>query len=1073
MNYIYHIIKNNLVGLLTLVLLLPSLGLFSQQINDSQKKIVCQVIDSETGMGLPGASILSSTSNQETVSGADGYFDLVIDSDTVAFTVRHIGYVSVTWNSKLITDEPIVIKLDPLPQEIELVEISTGYQMLPKERLTGSFGFIGEKEVAETASRNILQRLEGQVSGVLMNNPGSNQMNIRGRNTILSNDQPLIVVDQFAYEGDINLINPNDVQSITVLKDAAASSIWGARASNGVIVITTKKGSFSEKNKVSFSTSLGFRDKPDLFNISVISGEDYIEFEKFLFEQGFYKSQENNSTHPNLTPAIELLIGKRDGTMDASFVDQRIEELKQYDVRYDFEKYMYRPATTQQYGVNLRGGTGVASWFFSGGYDQEQNNTFGSKTERISIRNNLSLKLTNKLIFENTLVLSQDGSNNLRALNAYPNFSLGGMKTIYPYARLVDDNGNPLALPKDLRDSFKEAAFDQGLLDWSFVPLHDLEAASHYRVRTTDYLIRPSLTYTILPGLRLSNYYQFERMVGHTEGFSGVDTYEARSMINRYTQVDENGNLIYAVPLGGIMDNTNTEMFSHQFRSQIDYSWQQLDNHFLNIIAGFEIRNNKTSLNASRIYGFQERGLASFPVDYKTRFKYYDSPLSGVIPSGNRMSEYVKRFLSYYTNVGYSYQNKYDLSASARIDKSNMFGVKINQRMVPLWSLGGAWHISKEEFYHMDFMPDLKLRATYGYNGNVSDASGVATIRYENSMLYPILSARLMNPPNESLQWEKTKSFNVGIDFSMRPIRLHGSIEYFHKKNMNLLSRAAIDPTTGLGDLNGYSTYTGNVATIVGSGVDITLGAEIVQSNWVSWNSSLLFSVANHKVTEYFVESTIARDYINSNSSVSPQIGYPVYAVFSYPWGGLDPENGAPLGVLNGETTKEYNKITGGPVEDLVYHGPARAPLFGSFRNRIKVKGVELDVQLAYRFGYYYRRSSISYGYMSQTWSGHGDYALRWQKPGDEQITNVPALNYPLNTTADSYYGQSEVLIERGDHIRIRGIALRYQWQRTSLSLHASNLGFIWLANSKNADPFAENRLRDRPTFSFTINMDF
>lgn len=1068
MNTIYNFLKLFFLGSFFIAILFKPFELFGQ----SGKTVSGMVLDRETGIRLEGASISLLGTNQVGITGDNGYFELMVESDSIQVAVRHIGYVSTIWSSTLVANEPILIRLQQVHQEIETVEVSTGYQMLPKERLTGSFGYVSNDEIERTQSRNILQRLEGKVSGIMTSSPGSNTMNIRGRNTILSNDQPLIVVDNFAYEGDIDLINPNDIESITVLKDAAASSIWGARASNGVIVITTKRGGAAGSSQITFRSNLTYKDRPDLFNISLISGADQIEHERYLFKQGYYTSFENNVSNPSLTPVVELFIAQRDGQIDGEMVEERLEQMKTYDIRRDFEKYMYRPSVTQQHSLSFRGGTGPASWYFSGGYDNGQANTVGSKSGRLSLRNNIRLQVNDKLTVDNAVVLTQNSNHALAVSTSYPTFNLGGSRRLYTYARLVDDAGNPLTLPKDYRDPFKEMASDAGLLDWSFNPLLDLESSNHYQVNSTDFIVKPTVTYNIVSGLNVSAHYQLQKLVTHIQRFLGEDTYEARTTINRYSQVANGGALTYGVPLGGIVNNTNDEMLSHQFRGQLSYNWLKNDPHALSGILGFEIRGNNTQSNSNRIYGFQERGMSSAPVDYKTRYKYYDSPLSGVVPDGQRMYEYVKRFVSYYTNLGYSYQKKYDVSASARIDQSNMFGVKTNKRMVPLWSMGLAWNIANENVFDRDLIPELRLRTTFGYNGNVSDATGITTVFFSRAYLNDAMSARVANPPNERLQWEKTQTLNVGLDFRLKPLGIRGSVEYYHKKNMNLLSQAAIDPTAGLGDINGNSVYTGNVATVVGNGVDLTIGAQWLQSSRFQWSSLLLFSIANHKVKEYYVVKTMARDYVNAHTSISPRIGYPVYAVYSYPWAGLNPENGNPIGSKDGVPTTDYNQIMNGPVEDLIYNGPARAPLFGNFRNRLLFKGVELDIQLAYRFGYYYRRSSIAYSTLNSTWTGHGDYALRWQKPGDEKLTQVPAFNYPVNNAANTYYLQSEALIERGDHIRIREIALRYRYRMLGISLHASNLGYVWLANSKKEDPFVENSLRERSTFALGLSID-
>ena len=260
------------------------------------------------------------------------------------------------------------------------VVLNTGYQAIPKERATGSFTQVSHELINRSVSTDILTRLDGVTSSVIFNksNIQDETFNIRGRSTLLGADaaSPLIVVDNFPYEGDINNINPNDIESITILKDAAAASIWGARSGNGVIVINPRKGRYDEHLKVQFNANFTSVGKPDLFySRNFLNSSNYIGVEQFLFNQGYYDDKINNSTlWPGLSPAVELLAANRKAELSDPELVAGLNALSARDVRDDFSKYVYQPALRQQYSISVTGGSHDISYALSAGYDHNRDN---------------------------------------------------------------------------------------------------------------------------------------------------------------------------------------------------------------------------------------------------------------------------------------------------------------------------------------------------------------------------------------------------------------------------------------------------------------------------------------------------------------------------------------------------------------------------------------------------------------------------------------------------------------------------------------------------------------------------
>ncbi|HEY7159755.1 MAG TPA: carboxypeptidase-like regulatory domain-containing protein, partial [Acidobacteriota bacterium] len=323
------------------------------------------------------------------------------------------------------------------------ITVNTGYQEINPGKATGSFSKVGNDLFNRRVSTNTIDRIENLVPGVLFNKGGQTTTGgsipdpilIRGRSTIYANAAPLIVLDNFPYDGDINDINPNDIESISILKDAAAASIWGARAGNGVIVISTKKGKAS-KPQVEFNSNVTIQGRPDLDNIAIITSNDYIELEKFLFSKGYYDNDINNSTgnRPPLSPVIEILTKQKNGSISPSDADNQINLLKQNNAREDLDKYFYRLGTKQQYALSISANTPNINYFMSVGWDHNNSNVVGQQYDRVSFRTQNTFRITSNFQIDGGIyyVQTRDEAGN----NPGYNINSGAGKRLYPYADL-------------------------------------------------------------------------------------------------------------------------------------------------------------------------------------------------------------------------------------------------------------------------------------------------------------------------------------------------------------------------------------------------------------------------------------------------------------------------------------------------------------------------------------------------------------------------------------------------------------------------------------------------------------
>lgn len=1053
--------------LLIISSLLSAFVLLSPLTTRAQQQIKGKVLDQETHKPLQSVSI--SAPRTRTYTNSLGEFNISV-SPADSLTFSFVGYIS----KKVAPSNELIVELVPLASQLQEVQIvSTGYQRLPKERATGSFDLVDNTLLNRSVSTDILSRLEHLTPGLLFNHgdaAGTDPFIIRGRSTITANAEPLIVLDDFPYDGTISNINPSDIESVSILKDAAAASIWGARASNGVIVITTKRGRLG-KPKIELNSNVTFQQKDDLYNINNMSSADAIELERYLFQQGRYNSALTGPYYNTpLTPVVELLVAN---PTDAS---SQIEAMKNHDVRDDLTKYMYRTSANQQYHLNISGAQEKMSYFLSGGFDKNLSGLVGEDYDRISVRSastfNLHKQLKLNTVISYTKAQNRAGNNNGSESGAsYP---------YYPYARLADDHGDPLPVYMDYRKGYIDTAGNGKLLDWSFKPVEDISQEEHLQ-KTRDMLFNAGAEYTIADGLKAELKYQFQNQMTNGSDYYKEGSYYARSNINRFTQIDQqSGRISYPMPMGGIMDLDNVEETSHQGRLQLNFNKRWNEKHELTVLGAYEIRSKVLESNSSRLYGYDPEYSALDPeIDYTTYYKLYSSAGTASVPAGQGISKSTDNFISYLFNGAYTYDSRYTLSGSLRKDEANLFGVKANQKGTPLWSLGAAWTLNNESFYNFAVLPLLKLRATYGVNGNVSRmASAYTTALFGTSTRTSLRLATIQTPPNENLRWERVKVLNLGMDFATKGNVLSGSVEYYDKHAIDLLAQAPTDPTLGI------TTFFGNVAAMRAKGWDIQLNSRNIEGK-VNWQSTLIFSRSKQKVTDYLMPvSTSPAPYLPIGA-LSPIIGQPLYNVFSFVWRGLDPATGDPLGYRNGESSNDYNDIYfNTPLDSLINNGPVQPTIYGALRNTVSFKNLSLSFNISYKFGNYFRAQSVYYAGLLSGWGGHGDYALRWQKPGDELTTYVPSLVYPNdNSNRDEFYRYAQVLVHKADHIRLEDINLSYNVARGKnsrlpfsnlrLYLYASNLGVLWKANKAGIDPYYNNiaaegrRLAIGGTFTF------
>lgn len=1033
------------------------------------------IIQTQKDLPVVGVTVRVEGKTKATLTDSSGYFYLSNVTIGTTLIISRIGFETV--RVKVKRQDFLTIEMHPSMHSLNLLEVvSTGYQSIPKERATGSFTFIDKKLFNEQVSTDILSRLPTIANGLTINHKlNDGQIMIRGLSTINGPMDPLIIVDNFPYQGDISNINPNDVESITLLKDAAASSIWGTKAGNGVIVITTKKGKNNQPLTVELNSNITVGQKPDLFYFKNIPTSDYIDVEKFLFDKKFHFSDTANYLHPPFSKVYEILFKERSGEISKQVAEDKINALRNIDIRNEFLKYMYQNPVNQQYNINFQGGSHNTTHYFSVGIDRNIDNLDAKY-------NRLTLRLRNTFRpFRNLEITAGAFYSKHKSLSGRPGYGdlHAGSSNRMPYVEFADKNGNPLPLALKYRQSYIDTLGGGKLLDWNYYPLEDYKyekVTNKVQALTIDL----GLDYKISNSFNVGIKYQYMKQSSEGKTLHGLQSFYARDMVNLFSEINPvTGRVSHNIPKGGILDLSENSLESYDVRGQINFnkSWFQND---ITAIIGAEVAQVKGNGHSYTTYGYDDDILTYDNVDFAS---YYPTLIGygGFIPSGRDFSGTLNRTISVYGNAAYTYNDKYILSLSARRDGSNLFGATTRNKWQPLWSSGISWIISSETFYHWSFVQYLKLRTTYGYSGNTDPSlSGITTIGFAGTNPYTHgVMAIVDNFYNPDLKWENIRQLNIGIDFTLFQSRISGSVDYYRKKASDLIGPVPVDLTTGLG----VPTVSQNVGTLRTLGIDANIKSLNVDNN-IRWTTTVNFSTNKNKILKYHAETDAV--FVVSSGFASKE-GRPVYGIYSYKWGGLNPQNGDPIGYLNGKPSKDYQSIVSSsyPIDDLIFNGSRTPTLFGSIGNTISWHNLSLSVWFTYKFGYYFRRRSIGYSSLFNGRSrGNYDFVNRWRKPGDEKYTNVPSMVYPASGSRESFYDLSEVLVEKGDHIRLKYITVSYRLSKDQLPglpfeylkiyANINNLGIVWRANNYHLDPeYRQGKIPPSRSISLGVNIKF
>lgn len=1015
------------------------------------------------------------------ISSSDGRYTIRLHEKTDALIFSFIGMspLKVTIGDKTIINARMESDLLQL-QEVNVV--STGYQTLPKERATGSFGQIDATTIKKVPSPNMMERLEGLVPGVRFD-VRNNQISIRGTNTLGTgtSSTPLIVIDGFpAVEQDLTTrvnamasgsailsrYNPEDIASITILKDAAATSIWGAKAANGVIVITTKKGS-KNSSKINFSTNLSISNPANLNNLNRMSSAQYIDLEKEMKDLGYFtdpaiwdNSWMTFNQNKPVSEALEWMFKADRGTVTAQQRDSALSALGKLDNRKQIRDLLLQRAVSQQYNLSFSGGGQNSTYYISTNYTKDLPVFRSNKGESYFVTANLSNNLFNNRVTVNTGINYNYASSvlNAAALNAIGTGRLG----LRPYEMLQDAAGSPIARSIDYRDEVAADFLSKGYLPWTYSPLQELNYGNSTN-KENRFRFTADVNTKITDWASVSVSGIMQRNTGENIILNELNSYDTRVLVNTGTTMGTNGRLVYGVPYGGKMIGSNSAATNYALRGQLNVNKSWGNKYSLNAIAGTEIREDQGSRYQQTRFGFNEDTYASASWNPTTSYMTVMGWSTSLGFSDGTITKSINRFLSYYGNAAFSMlDNRYIASASVRFDDFTLAGASRNQRARPLWSAGLKWDATAEHFMKdVNWLNTLNVRLTYGLGGAVPTSASNAAILSLGG-LDPFTREPYGNvqfPANDKLSWELTKTWNLGIDLGFLHNRLTVTADAYRKKTSDILWSFPVNSTYG------WTTLQYNAASMKGHGYELGIRGDIIKGSRFNWTSTFNFSYNTNVVTDSRFTPPTSSMAVNSST---PVVGLPTGYMYAYRWAGLDNKGRSQLYDKEGKIITAdmgNDKIT---ADDLKYMGRTTPPFFGGFFNDFTYRSFSLGVRINYEMGHVFRRSSIE-NYPDFTTNNYPgligtqqDLTLRWRKPGDEVFTNVPGLAN-VTTNSNNRYKLSDLLVESGSHMRLQQISLGYQVPSQALSRLAvksvglnfsvRNLGIIWKQNKSGVDP--------------------
>lgn len=1069
-------IIRSLYACLMLLLIMTILPVYSQA-QEEAKKITGKVID-ESDKPISGASVTNLRTKSGTNTNEQGVFSITANvGDTIE--VSHIGMFTETLVYHGRQPFNFVLKTDDKRKLDEVVVVTTGYQNLDRKMFTGASDKLLAKDVERAGIPDLSRMLEGQVAGVSVQNVSGTfgaapKIRIRGATSLSGDNKPLWVVDGIILEDVVNIsneslstgdantligssvagLNPNDIESLTILKDAAATALYGARAMNGVIVVTTKKGSNTlGKARVNYSGTFTTFLKPTYQTFDIMNSSDQMSVLLEMENKGFFRPASVGS--PQYGGIFYKLYNQMYNYDEASDAWALKNDFNQADKIKFLERYanantnwfdlLFKNSLLQEHSVSVSSGSSNVQNYFSTSFMDDNGQTLGDKVKRFTANARTNFKVNKKLSFE---LISNASVRNQRAPGTLTRQSDPVFGT---YSRDFDINPYSYAL----NSSRLMTAYDENgdleyfIRNWApFNIINELDK-NYMELKMMDIKVQGGARYKITPALQYSldasyRYAQTTRQHYIKEGSNmaesfraAYNTYVIENNRNLYSDPDFPFNLpVVVLNEGGFFNTTENKIASYYLRNNLEYD-KAFGLHHINLFGSIESRaaDRQNSRYDGVGYQYENGGLVN------PNYRYFKKMIEG---GGSYFGmDYGKdRFMAYMFRGAYNFADRYTVNATVRYDGSNKMGKSRQARWLPTWNVSGAWDIDKEKFFfrNKDIFSSARIRGTYGLVANMGNATNTIATFYNQIAYRPYETEKealifLNSLANSELTWEKLYELNIGANLGFLQDRIDVTIDWYKRDIFDLLG---VINTSGIG---GENRKVANYGKMKSEGFELTIGGLAIRSQnpeGFRWRTQLNFGINKNKITNLEASPRI---WTLVRAEGDALLGYPQRGLFSVKFDGLNPADGSPTFINEDGNKDNYVYLQSYETGNLKYEGPVDPTLTGGFFNRFDYKGFSVSALLTFAKGNFLR--------LQQTFSSTYDdmtaiskkLVNRWLLPGDEEITTVPSIldryaldNYKRLTTntaqSASYpynaYNYSTENIAKGDFVRLKTVTLSY-----------------------------------------------
>ena len=1058
------------------------------------------VITDKGNEPLPGVTVLLKGTSIGTASNTKGEFVLEVTGSVDSLVVTFVGMK--TQYVKLLPDKDLYrIRMEYDVEEMKEVVV-TGYQTISRKRSTGAITSVDADKIMRPGVLSIDQMLEGQIPDMMfMSNSGEvgvvPKIRIRGTSTLIGNREPLWVVDGIVLQDPVNIspeelnnpdyvnrignaiagLNPQDIERLDILKDAAATALYGAKAANGVIVITTKKGHIG-KPIISYNMNVSYKRRPRYTDrqVDLMNSKERMEFSKDLVDSGYkFPGGMNMVGYEGLVNQLYR------GALTYDEFTKQVQYLECLNTEW-FD-LLTEDAFSHQHTVSISGGTETVRYYSSVGYAKDNDVIKGNNNERYTVALNLNADLSPR-------ISTSLGINGNVTSREYSQDEIAPLDYAYNTSRAIpvfDENGDYYYYQSSggTANSFRYNILNE--LDNSS---YDQEGASisfnmTLNVKFTDYL-----NASVVGSYSTSN--------TDIEGWWGEKSHHVALLCqSEYGDAPAKGDdSESALPFGGELATNSTRNRNYMLRVQLNLDkYFGQDKHNVNASVGYEVSSTKYKGNSSTMRGYYKDRGKQFSITTLNDYPAFKAWLeANAYPT---ISDNLTNLLSAYATVSYSYQSFFTLNGNVRFDGSNKFGDQSNDKLLPIWSLSGNYTISEHEWLQRSWIDYIMLKASFGYQGNMLEGQSPTMIikQLPTDPLYNELVSELSVYPNPNLKWEKTSSFNGGLTFSLfkRRLQMEASVYYKRTKDAFL--------TKQISTVNGLEEYVVNSGNVKNSGYSIAATIIPVETRDFNWILATSFSNVFNKVeTLPGAEQFELNNFLNGTALVK---GKPVGTFYSYKFVGLNPTNGYPIFDDMQERQEELEGLTKYDVYTRVLKatGNREPTMSGSINNTFRYKNWRLNMNLAYSLGSKIRLFKLfdSNAFLPEN-NVRREFVKRWRKTGDEKNTVIPtpncywthysSLGEKIPTIANNsldMYNYSDIRVVSGNYLKCSTMSLTYEFpmekleriklSRLALNLSATNLFTICSNKLKGQAPqqsgFAEIQLTDRPTYTVGVSVSF